>query len=397
LKDLVKWLRARHPDLDDTLHAHVRETVAGPTAGEDAEYDAGLYAAVSEAIDYALNALEQGGGWSEPAPPAVVAQARRAANIGVSLDTVLRRYQVGHAKLVDFILEAVEHENSSMKPAAVRAIIGLQASVLDRLAADVSMEYAGAVARAARSSEQQLALRVQSLLTGTSFDVSGLNYEFDDAWHICITALGARAQQAVTGLANVLGASLLLVPRGEKSVWAWLGGPRRLSPSDIERAYLHRPPAGVTLALGEPGKGFDGWRLTHRQAQAALAISLLTSQPLTRYADVAVLAPWVLDHALARAFIAMYLSPLDEDRSDGLMARETLRAYFEAGHQVRAAAATLKVDRSTLRKRLTAIERRLGYALRTRQTELEVALRLEALSNGRISDVRLVRWRELDS
>jgi hypothetical protein len=46
-------------------------------------------------IDYALNALEQGGGWSEPAPPAVVAQARRAAHIGVSLDTLLRRYQAG--------------------------------------------------------------------------------------------------------------------------------------------------------------------------------------------------------------------------------------------------------------------------------------------------------------
>jgi hypothetical protein len=103
-------LRARRPGLDETLHAHVRETVAGPRAGEDAEYDAGLYAAVSEAIDYALNALEQGGGWSEPAPPAVVAQARRAARIGVSLDTVLRRYQAGHAKLVDFILEAAEHE-----------------------------------------------------------------------------------------------------------------------------------------------------------------------------------------------------------------------------------------------------------------------------------------------
>lgn len=390
-------LRARRPGLDETLHAHVRETVAGPRAGEDAEYDVGLYAAVSEAIDYALNALEQGGGWSEPAPPAVVAQARRAARIGVSLDTVLRRYQAGHAKLVDFILEAAEHETLSMEPAAVRAVIGLQASALDRLAADVSVEYAGAVTRAARSSERQLALQVQSLLAGTSFDVSGLDYEFDGAWHICITALGAKAQQAVTGLANVLGTSLLLVPRGEKSVWAWLGGPRKLSASDIERAHLHRHPAGVTLALGEPGEGFDGWRLTHRQAQAALAVSLLTSQPLTRYADVAVLAPWVLDHALARAFITMYLSPLDERRSDGPMARETLRAYFEVGHQIRAAAATLRIDRSTLRKRLTAIERRLGYALRTRQTELEIALRLEALSNGHSSDVRLVRWRELES
>ena len=47
-EDLVKGLHARRPGLDDTLHAHVRETVAGPTV-EDAEHDAGLYAAVSEA------------------------------------------------------------------------------------------------------------------------------------------------------------------------------------------------------------------------------------------------------------------------------------------------------------------------------------------------------------
>ena len=51
-----------------------------------------------------------------------------------------------------------------------------------------------------------------------------------------------------------------------------------------------RKPAGVSSAIGEPGKGLDGWRLTHRQAQAAMRIALRRPQRLTRYADVALLA-----------------------------------------------------------------------------------------------------------
>jgi hypothetical protein len=375
---LVVSLRAQRPGLDETIHTHVRDAVPAPLGSQNVEYEAGQYAAIAEAVDYGLSGIEYGESWSGPVPPATIAQARRAARDGVPLDAVLRRYHAGQAKLADMIIEQAEHSSLSSQPNALRLILSSQATLLDYLTAQIATEYMRESTVVTRSREQHRAERVQRLLVGAAFDTSGLDYEFDRFWHICVIAVGVRAEQALGTLATQLDRQLLPVPRGREIVWGWLGGLRRIPIAEVERVLAREAP-GVTLALGEPGRGIEGWRLTHRQAQAALPVALLERQTLTRYADVALLAPWMSDYTLAQSFVDIHLSPLDEQTDSGAVARETLRAYFEAGHQVAAAAAALKVDRGTLRKRLTSIEHRLGYALCARQAELEVALRLESL------------------
>jgi DNA-binding PucR family transcriptional regulator len=81
----------------------------------------------------------------------------------------------------------------------------------------------------------------------------------------------------------------------------------------------------------------------------------------------------------ARSLVAIYLAPLDGLRDSGHELRQTLRAYFAAGHNVEATAAALEVDRSTVRLRVRKIEQALGCPLATRQAEMEVAVRLEEL------------------
>jgi DNA-binding PucR family transcriptional regulator len=119
--------------------------------------------------------------------------------------------------------------------------------------------------------------------------------------------------------------------------------------------------------------------MTHRQAQEALLVALRRPQALTRFADVALLAPWLGDPARARSLVAIYLSPLDSLGDDGRELRQTLRAYFESGHNIEATAAKIERDRSTVRRRVRKIEKALGCPLDTRQAELEVAMRLEEL------------------
>jgi DNA-binding PucR family transcriptional regulator len=109
----------------------------------------------------------------------------------------------------------------------------------------------------------------------------------------------------------------------------------------------------------------------------------LKPRKLTRYADVALLTPWLADKGGARLLIDMYLSPLDRQRDGGEVLRGTLRAYFAAAHNVKASAATLGVDRSTVRRRVRTIEEGLGCSLQARQAELEVAMRLEELLAAR--------------
>jgi sugar diacid utilization regulator len=206
-----------------------------------------------------------------------------------------------------------------------------------------------------------------------------LGYQLD-AEHLGVIARGAGAPRELRRIAQSLDRRLLVVPAGEGTVWAWLGGRRALELPMLERA-LSQSQAGaeVSLALGEPAAGFEGWRLTHRQAQEALLVALRRPQRCTRYSDVALLAAALRDDTLSRSLIGIYLSPLDNTRDGGPVLRETLRAYLVAERNVSSAAIALGIARSTVESRLRIIEARLGRTPHSCPAGLEVALQLDQL------------------
>jgi hypothetical protein len=375
---LVARLRARRSEIEEAIFARLRSAVPDPIGDKDPDYVAGLRMAVAAIVDYVLIDMEQADGLSRPTPSAAVAQVRRSARCGVSLDTVLRRYTLGHMVFEGFVIEEAEHGDLSAQGPALRSVLGAEASSIDRLMAAIANEYSCELQRAERSSEQRRSECVQRLLVGAPVDVAAFDYAFDTE-HLGVIARGARAEDALGHLAAGLDRQLLIVPRGEGILWAWLGGHRRLAITDIKRTLSEPGLAGVSLAIGEPAQGVHGWRLTHQQAQAASRVMLRRPQGLTRFADVALLASVLGDEALARSLEEIYLAPLGSQRDGGAALRQTLRAYFAAGHNVKATAARLGVDRGTVRKRLYAVEQRVGRLLQTCQPELEVALRLEEL------------------
>ena len=374
---LVERLGARRPELDDAVFTHIR-SMSHPAgdrdaAEDDVAYEVGLRAAVTAGIDYGLMGIEHGDGWSGPVPTTVEKQARRAARSGVSLDIVLLRCSAARALLADFVMD----EGDRLSSEALRRALRSQASALDRVMAAIVSAYRAERDRVRRSPAQRRVELVQDLLAESLADCSGLGYELD-AWHLGVIASGADAGKDVQHLAARLHCQLLAVSRDEETVWAWLGRPHVLATADFERLMTAKQAAGVSLAIGEPGDGIDGWRLTHRQAQDAFLISLHQPQRLTRYADVLLLAAALRNDTLARSLQAIFLSPLARQKG-GVALRQTLSAYFAADHNVKAAAAALGVDRSTVRKRLHTAERCLGRPLHACQAELEVALRLEGL------------------
>jgi PucR C-terminal helix-turn-helix domain/GGDEF-like domain len=376
---LAERLRGRRSELEEAIVARFLETGFDPALGEDAEYIAGARAAVAEAVDYGLTAIERGEEWLGSIPPTAVAQARRAARNSVSLERVLLRNNAGHALLGDFVMQEAEHSDLSSQRIALRHVLRTLGALLDHFTASIASEYQHEVERIAHSPELRRTQRVQRLLAGAPIDAGELGYEFD-AEHLGMIAMGARAAESVRALAAGLGRQLLSVSRSEETVWAWFGGQQSPAITEIERLLSAREPAGVSLAIGGPGRGIDGWRLTHRQAQAAMLVALRRPQRLTAYADVALLAAVMRDLELARSLVAIHLSPLDSQR-DGALSRETLRAYFAAGSNAATAAAALRVDRHTVERRLRTIETRLGRLLHTCHAELEVALRLEELGD----------------
>lgn len=378
---LAERLRARRAELEEAIFARFRDVGFDPAVGEDAEYVAGARAAVAEAVDYGLMAIEHGEEWFGSIPPAAVAQARRAARNSVSLERVLLRYNAGHMLVEDFVMQETDHGDFSGQRIALRNVLRTQGALLDHFTESIAHEYQQEIERAAHSPELRRTEHVQRLLAGAPVDPAELGYEFD-AEHLGVIAMGAKAGETVRGLAAELGRELLSVSRSERTVWAWFGGQRRVANADIERLLSVKEPAGVSLAIGESSTGIDGWRLTHRQAQAAMLVALRRPQRLTWYSDVALLAAVLRDQALARSLVEVHLSPLEDQRDGGAVARRTLRAYFAAGCNAATAAAALGVNRHTVERRLHTIEEKLGRLLHTCHAELEVALRLEELAES---------------
>ncbi len=372
--ELVIRLRERLPEIEDAIFARAR-TLSEPVVEEDPEYVAGLRATVGEALEFALAHIEMGEEWMGPIPLAAAEQARRSARAGVRLDTVLRRYAAGDRLLGDFIMDEADRFPSQ----ALRQVLRTHGPQVDRLMAAVATEYMDEVARMKRSPTQRLAERVQRLVAGESpGDIGGLEYTFE-AWHLGMIVKGSKAEVCARALAAGLDCQVLVVPRGDDIVWAWLGARRPLAIPDLERLLSEGVAGDATLAVGEPRSGLDGWRLTHREAQAAQEVMLRKPRRITRARDVILVAAVLRDDALAKSLFETYLAPLEGHGDSAPVLRETLRAYFSAGLNAATAAAALAVDRHTVQRRLRKVEEALGRLLPDCHAELVVALGLEEL------------------
>jgi len=384
VRDLVDRLRARHEEIALAIYERIREAVPGSIGGRDPAYQAGGLAAVSAVLSHSLDGIENGSSWSAPIPSEAIVQARRAARAGVGLGVVLRRYVVGHGQLSGFVAEETERLGLARNAAALLQIGRKQDALLELYIATIELEHDRECASIGRS-QGRLEI-VKRLLRGdpvNASEMSQLDYELDLTWHLGLIASGTHAEEVVRELSTCPGHRLLLVSCADGAVWGWLGGSHKLPNTEIERLLAAKGLAAVSMAIGEPAGGIDGWRQTHRSARAAHLVARRRRKGLTRYLDVALEATLLQDEALAQVLIEGYLSPLDDERGGGLARRRTLRAIFDAEHNVSSAASRLKVDRSTVHRWLGEIEQRLGYRLHEHQAEIEVALRLEELRRDR--------------
>ena len=177
---MVARLRARRGELVQAIFVGVRDGRRSVAVGaRDAEYVAGLRAAVGAACGVCAGGDRARGedrGCPPPIPAAALEQARRAARVGVSLDTVLRRYVLGSALLGEFVMEEVDRsERIGCRRRAPRAagVLRAQASVLDRLLAAITGAYVDELARAGRSPERRRWSGCGSCCDGSAVEALG--------------------------------------------------------------------------------------------------------------------------------------------------------------------------------------------------------------------------------
>src|SRR5262249_10732557 len=156
---------------------------------------------------------------------------------------------------------------------------------------------------------------------------SDLGYELQGN-HLALAVSGPGAAEAVRSLGEALDRRLLLVEPGAEIAWAWFGGQRGIDSREVGLLADEDWSEGIAIGCGEPGAGLAGWRLSHRQAAAALPVAQRVAEKLVRYSDVVLLASVLQDDLLATSLRQLYLAPLTQERGEGAIAKETLRAYF---------------------------------------------------------------------
>lgn len=376
---LASSLRNLRTEIEAATLARIH-AVSDPADVEDPEYVAGLREAVTSGFAYGLAALEVLGPYdpaAEPVPLQLLWQARYAARSGVSLDTVLRRYFASYTLFGDFLIQAAK-ESDIPTSELQRALRG-EAALFNHLVASVSNEYMQEADGGLHTVEGRRTAQVRMMLDGELLDAADLDYELD-GWHVGAIAAGPGARATMRDLAAALDRRLLTVRADDGTIWAWLGGRRKVASREVLGLAESSWSGEGILAIGEPGQGVEGWRLTHRQARAAVSIARRGMTNPVGYADVALLAAAIGDEVLASSLRATFLTPLAEDRDGGATVRSTLDAYFASGRNASATAAALGVSRKTVSLRLRSAEEKLGRPLDRCAAELEIALSLGSLS-----------------
>jgi PucR C-terminal helix-turn-helix domain/GGDEF-like domain len=372
---LERRLVVRREELERLVMDRIA-AIADPGATADPSYLPGLRAALAAALDYGFAAITDPQRDPAPVPIELLSQARLAARNGVSFDAVMRRYAAGHSLFADVLLD--EAMAAGIEGAELKSALRALAVRYDRIVVAVSEEYGHEQRPIPASGAQRRAERVKRLLEGDPVDASELGYELDRN-HLGLVAAGAGAQEAIGGLVSGLDRRLLLVAPDETTAWAWLGGRRSFEAEELAAIRSVSLPPEVTIAVGEPGGGIAGWRLSHRQAAAALPVALRSDEAFVAYADVALLASMLQDDLLATSLRKLYLDPFNRERDGGAALRTTLRAYFSAERSVSSAASALGVKRHTVTNRLRIVQTVIGRPLGECFADLEAALRLADL------------------
>ncbi|WP_433192967.1 PucR family transcriptional regulator [Nocardia sp. CA-107356] len=346
-------------------------------------------------------------------PPSTLAIARSGVQRQVALTDLMRFYRLAQEQVWQWMFTRIT---------ATARDASDQATALE-LATNWLFAYAdGAMVRAEQAYEVELdvwlrgtaatrAAAIGEILAGRERDAqrasTRLRYEVN-RHHIGAIAWVEQAPEngdvqsilgdAFTGLARVLEAESTLVhPLGSLAVAGWVSRRRVLAVGDLDAVMGVRTqavPPGVRMALGDPGRGLEGLRRTHVEANHARRVASLVGLRggvLIRYRDVAVAALATTDRDHAQSFITRVLGRLAADDETTYRLATTLSVYLEENRSRIRTAERLTVHPNTVSYRVRQAEEVLGRSVDTETLDLQVALAmlpaLPGLAHARVEEL----------
>lgn len=326
-------------------------------------------------------------------PPAGTLRAlRRLAQAGVDVTVALRAYRHAHAFVWDAWLTYL-HEQQLDPP---------ELTVTLRHSARVMFEYwdgaAGQyVARLRREfpelngqvNQQRL---LEDILGGGTVDVGQVRRELGydlSQQHLAMALAPLNDVARATAAADVIRnfnpkLPVLVQPQNDGLFWLWVASRQPLDQPTLDALTTLALP-DVVLGVGEPGGGIEGFCRSHHQAERALRVARLRTQPVARtvrYRDVEHVTLLTSEPGRAREFAASRLGALAERSESMSRTRSTLRSYLECGFNKARVAQTMGVHQKTIAYRLTAAEEILGHSIEEAATDLGAALCIDLALHG---------------
>lgn len=325
--------------------------------------------------------------------------AAMEAELRVPQKAIHRSYRVGSFTMLeawtDYIAAAAASNEVDPLEArrAEKQVAQIVLTYHDFIASQVAETYTRDYELHSRSRAHMRRNLVRDLLgseeaTISAFDAAILAYELSD-WHIALL-LPATAENAATHLAAKLRNSAscratLIYPLTLTSTVVWLGRIAPWTDECLERVRQALDADATIASMSEPLEGIAGFRDSLEQARNTERIRTAWrcnhSKSCVRFADVALEVLLLQNPDVARTFVESELGALAHDNAEAARLRDTIEACSRLGSNI-AAAVALNLHEHTVRNRLAKAESILGRSISSRNTEIQVAVRLAKLLQG---------------
>ena len=368
-----------------------------PDLVQDARTRELFHATVLDNVLAALRAISSGGqGVTDyAAPPVALDFARRLAQQGVPLTTMLRAYRLGQAALVQHVMAEIAAHGlpGDQVAAASMALSSFGFTFIDTVSEQVVVAYQVERDAWLRQRNATRLAKVRAVLAGQLTEPAeiekalgfGLGGRLIGAvvWTDQESADGdriANLEKQVAALAAALGAApraVLTVAPDDATLWAWFPLTANVEVDAVVSRLAEHTPT-MRAALGAVASGVDGFRVTHQQARQAQALATFadtsTVQPVLATAQLGPLALVASDVAGVRAWVHEVLGALADDDEAAARLRETVWAYLSSGSSPNSAAAELHLHKNTIQYRIRKAEEARGRPFDDGRLDVEVAL-----------------------
>jgi DNA-binding PucR family transcriptional regulator len=330
------------------------------------------------------------------APTAALEYARRLAQRGIPATALIRAYRVGQARFLRHCIDQLlcQTPGDHIEGASTQRMVEHVSDTLDRIIEQVIAAYESARERWVRNRSAVLTMRVKLVLAGDNDDVqaaeAALGYRLQQQ-HLGVVLWDEKTASAdhdplerLTRVASALAVAAgsphapLFVPCDDNSAWAWLAiSHGEVLRRDEPQAVIGEWESPVSIALGEPASGIEGFRRTHQQALRAQSVALAARPhhiPVTYFVDVAPIAMMCADIESAREWVRETLGALAVDSERNTRLRETARVFLQTGGSYTSTADQLFLHRNTAQYRVQKAEELRGRPFREGRLDVELAL-----------------------